>query len=218
MQELIVPYCERLASGAEPINTVSNVFYAISSLLCVYQLCHFGHQSRHSLRPAIHCLLWILSLLPLALSVGSALFHATPSILTQTLDIIPIALFIAIAFGLVLRLHFHMNAVQLTSVLLLWIAASAIASVQQLVLPHSLVYVPTLLLIMLFSVCSPQWRKVFLQVTFVFGAALTFRVLDLPLCQHVSIGVHWLWHALSAIALAYAFIAVLRISNDSLAP
>ncbi|MBD9573369.1 hypothetical protein ACI2KT_35270 [Ensifer adhaerens] len=42
----------------------------------------------------------------------------------------------------------------------------------------------------------------------VFSAALIFRILDAPLCGYWSVGTHFIWHLLNAVALGLALLSV----------
>lgn len=42
----------------------------------------------------------------------------------------------------------------------------------------------------------------------VFSAALIFRILDAPLCGSWSVGTHFIWHLLNAVALGFALLSV----------
>lgn len=228
--QVIVPYCERLATGSEPINTISNAGFV---LVVVYGWTLWRRQDKvvsasnaheqitpvavvapRPPRVAMYCLL----ILPLMIAAGSALFHAMPGHITHLLDIVPVCTFALLTFWLCLRRYQWANW-KITSLLIAWIGATAIAAGWPEVLAHSLFYLPTLVILVFLALTLKQQQTRLTLLAITFACALLFRAIDLPLCALEvnpglvasdaaanspglagSVGTHFLWHVLTALA------------------
>ncbi len=208
--QAIVPYCERLATGAESINTISNAGFVLAALYGWYLWKGNSNSPvNQKNKPAVMLLL----LLCLLIGSGSTLFHAIPSHLTHLLDIVPVCLFALLALWLCLS-RYHWPREKSVCVLGVFIAATALAAQWPQVLAHSLFYLPTLLVLAYLAIALKPQRERLALLTLIFASALTFRALDLPLCDLAQsqqtfpalagtagqTGTHFLWHVLTALA------------------
>ena len=190
----VVAYCERLNFGAEPVNTLSNLVFIAPALIGSYRLCLTKPAPPEKIHQKLN---WALCLLPLAIALGSMLFHFQPSRLTQALDILPICLFAMVATWIILRNALFSQRYRCL-VLLLWGAASALASSWPEFLAGTAFYVPTLLLLIGCSWKIPEHRRTLALLASLFAIALLARALDLPWCGAGS-GTHAFWHAMAAV-------------------
>lgn len=234
LQQMIVPYCERLATGSEPVNTLSNAGFV---LVVVYGIYLWRQQSTAAAiaptgttlpastvriqlpRAAIYGLL----MLPLMIAAGSALFHAMPGHITHLLDIVPVCLFALLAFWLCLT-RYQWPYWKITGLLVLWIATTAIAAGWPEVLAHSLFYLPTLIVLVYLAIALKPQRSRSTLLALTFGCALLFRAIDLPICAlgentgsntwAGNLGTHFLWHLLTAVACILCLQLVLGRSPE----
>jgi hypothetical protein len=220
---MIVPYCERLMTGAEPVNIASNIGFALAGLAGFYYL--FRARARASARSGPQSqstaphrpILWLLVSLPVGIAVGSALFHWRPDRLTQALDIVPIGCFVALTAGLIMRRQLSWPAWKITFGLLLWLLCSLYASRWPGVFAGSLFYLPTAIMLAALSWRAEPIRRQLAWVFAVFVAALIARASDLPLCGEVlPMGTHALWHLLAATSCLLGIRLVIHVQTESL--
>lgn len=197
----IVPYCERLSStnSHEPFNTITNAAFLIVALYSWHRLRTFeraSHQSGHAVtQTRFRLMLLVLCGFPALIGIGSALFHAMPSFLTQMLDIVPVCLFAVCALLLFLT-HKQWPALYIATTLLAWIGATAVTAQWPQALAGSLFYLPTVLVLVFLSAvfnpgtdsnshrhCGQQEKRLLLMSATAFAAALLFRTTDLPTCS-----------------------------------
>lgn len=222
--DAIVPYCERLVTGGEPLNTLSNAGFFLVSVYGFWLL-HQDHKTRPSAgtngktRPTNNVIsLYLLAALPAMIGFGSSAFHAKPTTLTHMLDIVPVCLF-ALLTLLIYLLGLNWGEKKITLVFIFWLGATALAAQWPEVLAHSLFYLPTVVVLAWVAYASAPPSKTLTAIATLFAAALFFRALDIPLCeleQHAthsisspnqwaipgSIGTHFLWHLLTTLASA----------------
>ncbi len=202
ISDMIVPYCERLSTGAEPVNTLSNVAFLLVTAYAYWRMMPVSpaHNSSEADRNRrfLHPL---LAALPLVIAMGSALFHWRPSITTQVFDLLPIALFACLAAHLIMRDCLRISQRYTTTILAAWIIASVFMARWPTVLAGSLFYLPAVLLMGGLAIYSQGWIKSRLWLlTGLFTAALGSRAADLPWCQQLPGGTHVYWHLLAATA------------------
>ena len=222
MNDTLVDYCERLQSGAEPWNVLSNLAFAFCGIAILRwrrrraagpHAAAAGSVPNGTDGPGA---LNALALLPFAIAAGSALYHARPSALTQALDVAPIALYVALALTLALRRVFGLSRPRRAAALSLWLAASAFGAGFPDVLAGSLLYGPTLLALLLLTwLARAGHRRRLAATSAAFAAALAARAADLPLCPVLPFGTHVLWHALAALAAWFAFTVVATAGSAS---
>ena len=216
---MIVPYCERMMTGAEPVNIVSNIGFALAGLAGFYYLYRAWSAARTrpgapTNEPRQPVLLLLVSL-PVFIGMGSALFHWRPDHLTQTLDIVPIGCFVALVAGLLMRHQLAWSARQTTVGLLLWLLCSLYASRWPEGFAGSLFYLPTAIMLAGLSWRARPVRRQLAWVFAVFVAALIARASDLPLCgEGLPVGTHALWHLLAATACVLGIRLVIHVQAN----
>ncbi len=193
-------YCERLAPGlfGEPLNAATNLLFVLAAVLLARGLARSPHARRDD---------WLLAALVAAVGLGSLVFHMAATRGTSVLDKVFIALFILVFFqrwltrvaGLGLRGSLAGAAV--------FVVASV--GIGRVVPPEtwngSVLYLPALLGL---TGVAAWTRRLGRDGAALFGAALgvfvlavTFRSIDLAVCDRFPWGTHFLWHSLNALVL-----------------
>ena len=199
-------YCERINNAAEPVNVISNLGFMVVSLTLIYLL--WRHKNQSSKPPTVSRMLWIVSLLPLLIGLGSAAYHYSPSNLTLFLDLAPIGLFAAGSLFLSLQHIAGYSRTQAGNYLKIWILATAIAAPWPGYFFGSLIYVPTSIALLL--VATKTRDHLILIESILFFLALLMRSLDLPSCDILTTGTHPFWHLLAAIVSMLILMALQR--------
>lgn len=192
-------YCGRFGPGfwGEPLNSLSNFAFVLGAVIAF----RFWRSSP-SRDP------WQLLLFSLAASigVGSFIFHSHPVPATLAIDLIPIQIFGLTALAYVCLRYVGLTKSRTFALLLAFflIRQLWIRSVNQGLLGGGVTHVPALLMLLSFGVIlklrqSPVANFLFLACA-AYVAALLVRSWDLHLCSEFPIGLHWLWHLLTATA------------------
>lgn len=194
-------YCERLDPSywAEPINAVTNAGFLIAAFI-------MWRRVRGQGLPLAMALVAILA----AIGVGSYLFHTHAQVWAAMADVVPILLFILVYFYGVNRDFLGLSlwpALGLTALFLPYAALTV--PLFQLVpgLGGSAAYAPVPLLILIFAFFlkarMPDTARGMAIGAAILIASITFRSLDVPLCEPLPMGTHFLWHILNAIMLGW---------------
>jgi len=202
MSEYIDIYCERLAPGllAEPINAVTNAAFFIAAFY-VYQWA----KTREALSPQS----LILIALMCAIGVGSTLFHTHATKLTQLSDVLPI-LFYQIAFIWFYSLHvIKLNALKTAGLFVVFMVMTVLSEMAPShILNGSLGYAPSITFLLGFGIWHYKTKQsepfILLLAALVFSVSLTFRSIDMMMCETIVIGTHFLWHVLNGCVLYLA--------------
>lgn len=203
MFDLMIPYCERTSQHlwAEPINMLSNFAFFIAFAALIYQIRHFKKVSK---------IYYIFSTWVLAIGLGSLSFHIFATPLTMWMDIVPI-------FGFIICYLLWANSRLLNRPLWLNILIVLIFLTFTLFMDYrfkhiasgTLSYLPAWLFLLGFTVKvwytfpSVFLRHNFLKSLNIFSLAIFFRCVDLPLCELIPFGTHFMWHILNAVLLYY---------------
>lgn len=205
-------YCERLTPDfwAEPWNAVTNGAFIIAALICLALAVRRGRLDGP--------VLWLAGLTA-AIGVGSFLFHTYATAWSAVADVAPIGLFILTFFTISMRCFAGYGwgkAVLLTLgyVLALVAVSWVVNTLLRDLIGGSVSYVPALLALLVVG----AWLRLrghpaglwLIGAALVFGVSLTFRAIDLPLCDHHALGWHWVWHILNAVVLGSLTYAVIR--------
>lgn len=210
----VVRYCERGTSPdlwAEPVNALTNAGYlvAAASAYAVIRATALSSDDRA----------WLNALCIIAASVGigSALLHTAPSSITKTADVVPIAVFVALALYVALRRVLGLTAgTTLAWLVALGCAAAAIAASAARFgcgngscLNGAPAYLPVLVALVATARATQRLRspaaRPLLFASAVFAFALTARTIDVAVCPLFSLGplaitAHALWHLGTALA------------------
>jgi hypothetical protein len=200
-------YCERLGPGlwAEPFNAISNAGFIVVALAALLI------QERHRRRDVF---LLALSLLVLAIGIGSFLFHTFANRWSNLADVIPITIFIYAYLALALHRFLSFGWPAAAGLLAAFFALNfALEDALRPLLFGSAGYVPALLAMLVIGAILYFRRHLaapyILAAGLVFLVSLTLRTLDMPLCDNLPLGLHFLWHLLNAATLGMLLLAAI---------
>ncbi|MEM7723713.1 MAG: hypothetical protein AAF376_15280 [Pseudomonadota bacterium] len=193
-------YCERMGPDfwAEPVNAITNAAFLLAAIWAGARLRGSGLG-----------LGWALAGLLFAIGVGSFLFHSFATTWALIADVVPIVLFI-----LVFVFATHRDVIGHP----LWLSAlavpgflifAAVSGAGFAALPGFAIsagYWPVVLALIIYAVALrslPDIRCGFLIGAALLTLSLTARSLDLPVCETIPLGTHFLWHVLNGIMLAW---------------
>ncbi len=192
-------YCERLGPGywAEPVNALTNFAFLLMAAV-MWQ--------RVQGLPLARALVGVLA----AIGVGSFLFHTHANRLTALMDVAPIAGFILLYVFAASRDFLGLNGWQagLTAAAVLpYVAATVPVWAMVPGLGSSAGYAPVPVLILLYAwfLCrrAAETAKGLAIGAGILVLSLTCRTLDGPLCDVNPLGLHFIWHVLNAVMLAW---------------
>ncbi|MGH1404054.1 MAG: ceramidase domain-containing protein [Alphaproteobacteria bacterium] len=192
-------YCERLEPGlwAEPLNAVTNISFIIAAFCAGLYAHRQGELDWKS---------GLLVFLLFCIGVGSTLFHTFATKLTMLSDVIPILLYqiaFIILYSLYVMRYSYMKVAGLFGVFV--VLTVIFENVPTHILNGSLSYAPSILYIMGFGVWHYKQmqakRPVLLIAALVFTVSLTFRSIDMAVCESIEMGTHFMWHILNGLVL-----------------
>jgi Ceramidase len=194
-------YCERASPAlwAEPLNALTNLAF----FLAAWWLWREATRHDQIIRGIKLLLFWLA-----AFGTGSVLFHTFANTLTRWLDVLPIALFVLTYLCLYTYRVAGLGLAVTAALAVLFIIAAYIGRQFPHILNGSLIYAPTVVLLL--TVSPFHWAKgkheplLLLAATAVFIAALIFRTIDNAVCPIFPVGTHFLWHLSTALALLLA--------------
>jgi hypothetical protein len=205
-------YCERVGPEiwGEPLNAVTNLAFIVSAALLVRALGRSDRPARRDWAP------WVLVALVFLIGIGSALFHTLAVGWAAAMDVIPIALFVLLAVYLSLRRLVGLG---------IWASLLGVGIVLALAVGFPVLlrfgggsYLAALLAMLAIGLYLRLRRghpagTVLLAAATVFTVSLALRTLDLPLCQAIPSGTHFLWHLLNALVLYLVARAIFRFGR-----
>jgi hypothetical protein len=204
--EPIDAYCERLdpTFWAEPVNAVTNAAFLLAAAYG-FVLAVRGRDGWVGLLAAVAA----------AVGIGSFLFHTVATRWAAMADVIPIGLFIALGFALVMRRAAGLSVLGAGLATLAFLALSPVVAMAGApFMGSSSAYLPALLALVsvgrgLVAADVPAGRPL-LAASAVFAVSLAFRMADIPLCGSIAVGTHFGWHLLNGAVLALVLAAVAR--------
>jgi hypothetical protein len=226
--EKIYLYCERgqnPAFWAEPLNAATNAAFIIAALVAARDYAATAPE-RRTLAAAL------LIALTFVIGIGSFLFHTYATRWASLADTIPIALFMLAYFAFVLRRFMGLNWIFVVLGVAAFYATIRYAGTVQCsygeLLPitarsgarclnGTVGYAPAFLALLGSAVVlasHPAGRLIALA-SVVFLASMTFRTLDLELCELSRLGghlrgSHFMWHTLNGVTLYILLRAAIR--------
>ena len=199
MNEYIDIYCERLNPGlwAEPLNAVTNASFIIAGIFALM----LARQER-----ALNWRSGSLIALIFAIGIGSTLFHTFATFWAMLSDVLPILffqiVFIALYTNQIIRMHW---AKTIGLLALFFIAMQGAMQLPREWLNGSLEYAPALLFVAglgLYQLKNGvRERYGLLLAAGIFVISVTFRSIDMALCETWPRGTHFLWHSLNGVVL-----------------
>lgn len=197
-------YCERLGPGllAEPLNAISNISFFIAS----YFAFRLIYQSPHNHRGT----LWLSTLL-FIIGIGSSLYHSFANQWSLQADTIPIYLFMLSFMFLYGRdigtKHFH-RGISIGVIFSTLFIASVLSFAQlpQHWLNGSIFYMPAWIFMLGLSIYHylQLHSKTLIYALALFTVSLTFRSIDMDVCQTLPKGTHFIWHLCNGAVLYLA--------------
>ena len=207
-------YCERVDPSfwAEPINALTNIAFFVAA--------YFAWRTAKARGPVD---LWtgILIGVIVAIGTGSFLFHTFAQFWAMLTDVIPITFFIYIYLCLALRRFFKLTSLK-TALYFGALVAFDFLVIRQ-VMPQgeaiawangSQDYAFPLFALLLF-VPFMLWQRIegsglLVLAAAIFLVSLTFRTLDMAVCEAIPIGVHYFWHILNGLLLYVLMVLIIR--------
>lgn len=219
--EKIFLYCERgqdPSFWAEPINALTNAAFIIAAMVATRDYLAAPPERRTGAAAALVALTYVIG-------IGSFLFHTYATRWASLADQIPISVFMLTYFGYLLRRYLGLNwffvVIGLALFFLTIRYAATIECRQAGLLPitarsgarclnGTIAYVPAFIALAVSSlglalIRHPAWRLLGIA-SVVFLISMTFRTVDLELCELARVGghllgTHFLWHVLNALTL-----------------
>lgn len=189
-------YCERIGPEflAEPFNAFTSFAFFISAWL-IWKL-----ELRNG---KLSILLWSFIILTAAIGIGSFLFHTFATQWARYLDIVLILLFQFIFLWVYIRKVIKLKFIITLILLAIYVFFALYSREFPHLLNGSLSYAPGFLLLLilgLYHYLNKKREETLLLVAFaVFTLSLICRTLDSLICPYFPIGLHFLWHILTAI-------------------
>jgi hypothetical protein len=201
-------YCERTDPSfwGEPLNAVSNVAFLLAAFAAFRQWRRAGGRDRAAAS---------LIALTAIIGAGSFIFHTVATRGAAMFDTVPIALFIYGYLFFALRRYFALSLIASLALLIAFVAFSyaETAIVPRGTLNGSHAYLPALgatLLLGLMARRQPAGAWM-IAAAATLALSLTFRSIDLAVCEAFPLGTHFLWHGLNGVVLYF----LLRAAIDA---
>jgi hypothetical protein len=205
-------YCERLGPGllAEPINALTNLAFFLAAFVGWRAAERAG---RLDVWTKALCVLVAL------VGLGSLLFHTFAQAWSGAADVLAILLFIILYLGLSLWRYFGARPLEgVAGAVAFPFFASGVRGAAGATLPAALQpatgYLPALLALgVLGGLLALRRHPVGLWLVgaaALFALSLTFRSLDMSLCETWPLGTHFMWHLLNATLLGLLLLAYVR--------
>ena len=213
LSEQVDAYCERtdFTFWSEPVNAVTNLAFLIAAALALAIAIRGGRHTDW----AVAVLVGLVAII----GIGSFLFHTFATRWAGAADGLPILMFILAYLAIAFRRLFEKPwwVAGLATVAFLPASAGIIWAVSLLPvnpLGSSVGYLPAFLALVGFGAWAGTQRRPvapwLLGAAGLFAVSLTFRSLDIPICEALPLGTHFLWHVLNGTLLCLLVIAVIR--------
>ena len=197
--EAVDGYCERIDASfwSEPLNALTNIFFLVAAVWVL---------RREGLNSTARILALILGMI----GVASFLFHSFAQAWAGALDVLFILLF-TLLYLFSASKDFMGAPRSIALIITLGYFPFSIV-VDWLTLPLTFlgstrIYMPMLILIILFSLLLykrlPIVSRGLAVGAFILVISMLARILDVPLCQKIPLGTHFVWHVLNAVMLAW---------------
>ena len=197
--EQIDAYCERMDASywAEPINAVTNIAFILAALFM---------WRRSAGLPLAQALCVVL----FAIGVGSFLFHTHATGWAAMTDVVPSVAYILLYIYVANRAFLGLGLWGALGGVALFIPYAGMMVPAFSLIPglgSSAGYAPVPLLIYFYALWlkdrAPETAKGLAIGATILVVSLTFRTIDLPLCDGFPMGTHFMWHILNGIMLAW---------------
>ena len=197
--ETIDGYCERIDASfwSEPLNAVTNAVFLMAAIWVL---------RREELNNKARALAFLLGMI----GIASFLFHSVATAWAGALDVLFILLFTLLYIFVATEDFLGLPRRSALVVTLGYFPFSVV--VDWLTLPLSFlgstrIYIPILILITLYSLILykkfPYLSRGLAMGALLLTISMFARSVDLPLCETIPTGTHFLWHVINAIMLAW---------------
>ena len=197
--ETIDGYCERIDASfwSEPLNAVTNAVFLMAAIWVL---------RREELNNKARALAFLLGMI----GIASFLFHSVATAWAGALDVLFILLFTLLYIFVATEDFLGLPRRSALVVTLGYFPFSVV--VDWLTLPLSFlgstrIYIPILILITLYSLILykkfPYLSRGLAMGALLMTISMFARSVDLPLCETIPTGTHFLWHVINAIMLAW---------------
>ena len=197
--ETIDGYCERIDASfwSEPLNAVTNAVFLMAAIWVL---------RREELNNKARALAFLLGMI----GIASFLFHSVATAWAGALDVLFILLFTLLYIFVATEDFLGLPRRSALVVTLGYFPFSVV--VDWLTLPLSVlgstrIYIPILILITLYSLILykkfPYLSRGLAMGALLLTISMFARSVDLPLCEIIPTGTHFLWHVINAIMLAW---------------
>ncbi|MCF6272057.1 MAG: ceramidase [Rhodobacteraceae bacterium] len=206
-------YCGRFSDGfaGELQNSLSNIAFVAAAGL------GFAIWRSNANQDGFQLALVILAAL---IGIGSFTFHSAPGMLTLQFDLIPIQLFGLAAFFYLARREFELPILgAFLAIAVFFLARQGwVMIAPRGALGGGITHIPTVILLVgcgiwLSSKGKQVGRYLIIAAGF-YVVALAARTADLLVCSRFPLGVHWMWHILTAAVVGSVLIGLMRCQND----
>lgn len=202
MTDYIDIYCERVdgAFWAEPLNAISNAAFLVAAAL-VFILA----RKQVGTGPLAYDV-WFLWGMIGVIGVGSFLFHTFATSWALLADVIPIFIYKISFLALYARRVMKVSQFRVLMLMLGFIVLGQTTyALPKEWLNGSLGYAPALIFLLGYATYHYYARRVepwlLYTAALIFVVSLTFRSVDMMVCDMAPIGVHYMWHVLNAVVL-----------------
>ena len=210
-------YCERVdfTYWSEPLNALTNASFILAGLWAIIEIRRRGVH---------HIGIWIPTILAFAIGIGSYLFHTHATQWASLADVLPIVLFVisyaVVALALIGEAGPSRVILYLIGVVLFLVLIGYLTNLSGLSINGSEAYMPALALMIGIAAITalrghPATRW-FVAATLAFILSLTFRSIDIALCDVFPTGTHIFWHTLNGLVIALLLQALIRNSKRTL--
>ncbi len=203
-------YCERTGPGlwAEPLNSLTNIGFIFVAWM----------SWRIALRERVQdSSIGMITVMIVAIGIGSFLFHTMATPLTRWLDVLPILVFQLMYIGLYARRVIALHWAVILTMLVIFLAAALYGRQFPEILNGSLIYAPALLVIAGLGIYHYRSRKkargLLLVAATAFLLSVFFRSIDNAVCTQFTLGTHFLWHIFNGVLL-YLLLRGLIVNLD----
>lgn len=211
-------YCERTdpAFWAEPLNAVSNGAFLIAAFFAFRLIqknsypqkinpgSHRGSNRSQSSMPLPFDSLFLAGIIAV-IGVGSFLFHTLATKTALMADVIPILIYQLAFLSLYGRRVMELSRARVLILIVGFLMLGQSSYMAKDILNGSLGYAPALIFLIAYAIYHYATHKVERGILFlaagIFTLSLTFRSIDMAICNALPIGIHYMWHILNAIVL-----------------
>lgn len=205
-------YCERIDTTfwAEPLNTITNLAFIIAAIGAVYIHRKEGLNNR--------VFIFLASMVGL-IGIGSFLFHTLANTWSSLADTIPIWSFVVFYVLFVIRIIFKASWFKTARIMIIvfflaYLGFNLANSEDrgETILNGSLQYAPALFFMLVFTLTLYLKKRSLYKYAAialgVFFLSLTFRTIDMCLCESLTFGTHFMWHILNGTMLFFLLLTM----------